>query len=82
MDTPIHPPLCPRPGRSLIRPLHRCLRTNLQHGHVSEQEGRPAHAMLGQVDARLQEAERNRFAAAHPIQWRREEDLLEQHTVS
>jgi hypothetical protein len=38
--------------------------------------------MLGQVDARLQEAERNRFAAAHPIQWRREEDLLEQHTVS
>ncbi|PSQ88118.1 MAG: hypothetical protein BRD30_07705 [Bacteroidetes bacterium QH_2_63_10] len=82
MDAPIHPPLCPRPGRSLIRPLHRCLRTNLPHGHVSEQEGRPAHAMLGQVDARLQEAERNRFAAAHPIQWRREEDLLEQHTVS
>lgn len=27
-------------------------------------------------------AERKRFAAAHPTQWRRETDLLEQHAAS
>lgn len=72
----------PLPSRSLIRHIRTCLQANLEHGHVLEADGRPASAMLGRIATRLQAAERERFAAAHPIQWTREEDLLEQHLVS
>lgn len=51
--------------------------------HADPPASRPTtHAMLGQIDARLQEAERKRLAVAAPSSVDREEDLLEQHTVS
>lgn len=49
---------------------------------LEEADDRAASAMLSQIATRLQDAEREHFAAPHPIQWTREEDLLEQHLVS
>lgn len=71
----------PLPSRSLVQHLRICLRTNLAHGHVPAERGRPVEAMLDRIVDRLRDAERSHPTAVHPIQWRRESTRLEQYLL-
>lgn len=71
----------PLPSRSLVQHVRICLRTNLAHGHVPAEQGRPVEAMLDRIVDRLRDAERSHPTSVHPIQWRRESTRLEQYLL-
>ena len=71
----------PLPSRSLVQHVRICLRTNLAHGHVPAERGRPVEAMLAGIVDRLRDAERSHPTSVHPIQWRREPTRLEQYLL-